>query len=119
MWCSGLTELVRIAAHAAAYDVDIVLHKTSYYTVYFCISQPNALLIEYVAYLPDGRDVRPIHRDFFVKEPLPTGSTVKAEAFDKPRFGLEISLHFKLVPASELLKPYYDIFGKKVLDSLP
>ncbi|EOO01272.1 putative l-rhamnonate dehydratase protein [Phaeoacremonium minimum UCRPA7] len=113
MWCGGMTELVRIATHAAAYDIDIVPHGTSHYTVHFCMSQQNAPLIEYVAYSPDGRNVGPVHGDFFIKEPLPTGGLVETKEFDKPGFGLEISPHVKLVPAEELLKPFYDIFGKQ------
>lgn len=112
MWCGGLTELLRIATHAAAYDTPIVPHGNSQYTVHFCMSQPNSPLIEYVAYSPDGKNVGPVHGDFFVKEPLPTGGIVKAEEFSKPGFGLEISPHVKLVPARDLLKPFYDIFGE-------
>ena len=112
MWCGGLTELLRIATHAAAYDVPVVPHGTSHYTVHFCMSQPNAPLIEYVAYSPDGKSVGPVHGDFFVKEPLPTNGIVRPEQFSKPGFGLEISAHVKLIPASDILKPYYDIFDK-------
>ena len=114
MWCGGLTELLRIAAHAAAYDIDLVPHGTSHYTVHFCVSQPNAPLIEYVAYAPDGRSVAPVNGDFFVREPLPQGGVVPTSEFDKPGFGLEISPHVRLVPAEELLKAYYDIFGKQL-----
>lgn len=113
MWCGGLTELIRIATHAAAYDTPIVPHGTSHYTVHFCMSQPNSPLIEYVAYSPDGKSVGPVHGDFFVKEPLPTDGIVKPEEFSKPGFGLEISPHVKLIPARELLKPFYDIFGEQ------
>ncbi|CAK7244827.1 MAG: hypothetical protein STHCBS139747_006373 [Sporothrix thermara] len=111
MWCGGLTELVRIAAHAAAYGTDIVPHGTSHYTVHFCMATPNSSLIEYVAYAPDGKSVTPVHGDFFVQEPLPTNGKVAASAFSKPGFGLDISPHVKLVSAGILLKPYYDIFG--------
>ena len=108
-----MTEMVRIATHAAAYDIEIVPHGTSHYTVHFCMSQQNAPLIEYVAYSPDGRNVGPVYGDFFVKEPLPTDGVVETKEFDKPGFGLEISPHVKLVPAQDLLKPFYDIFGKQ------
>jgi L-rhamnonate dehydratase len=77
------------------------------------MSQPNSPLIEYVAYSPDGKSVGPVHGDFFVKEPLPTGGIVKVEEFNKPGFGLEISPSVKLVPAQDLLKPFYDIFGQE------
>lgn len=112
MWCGGLTELLRIATHAAAYNIDVVPHGTSHYTVHFCMSQLNSSLIEYVAYSPDGRSVAPVHGDFFLKEPLPTDGKVKPEEFSRPGFGLEISPHVKLVSARDLLKPYYDIFGE-------
>jgi L-rhamnonate dehydratase len=111
-WCGGLTELLRIATHAAAYDVDIIPHGTSHYTVHFCMSQPNSSLIEYVAYSPDGKSVGPVYGDLFVKEPLPTDGSIKSAEFDKPGFGLEISPHVKLLPAGDFLKPYYDTFGK-------
>jgi L-alanine-DL-glutamate epimerase-like enolase superfamily enzyme len=111
-WCGGLTELLRISTHAAAYDVDVIPHGTSHYTVHFCMSQPNSSLIEYVAYSPDGKSVRPVYGDFFVKEPLPTDGIVKPEEFNKPGFGLEISPHVKLLPARDFLKPYLDVFGK-------
>ncbi|SPO03266.1 related to starvation sensing protein rspA [Cephalotrichum gorgonifer] len=117
MWCGGMTEMVRIATHAAAYDIDVVPHGTSHYTVHFCMSQPNSPLIEYVAYSPDGRSVAPVHGDFFVSEPLPTDGIVRPEEFSKPGFGLEISPHVELIPATDLLRPYFDIFGKKVPDS--
>ncbi|OAA57597.1 Mandelate racemase/muconate lactonizing enzyme [Niveomyces insectorum RCEF 264] len=118
MWCGGLTELIRIATHAAAYGTDVVPHGTSHYTVHFCMSQPNASLIEYVAYSPDGRTVAPVHGDFFVQEPLPTDGKVAPSAFSKPGFGLEISPHVKLISARDLLKPYYDIFGE-LKENLP
>lgn len=113
MWCGGLTELLRIATHAAAYDIPVIPHGNSHYTVHFCMSQPNAPLIEYVAYSPDGKSVGPVHGNFFVKEPLPTNGIVKPEDFSKPGLGLEISAHVKLVPATGILKPYYDIFGSR------
>lgn len=111
-WCGGLTELLRIATHAAAYDISVVPHGTSHYTVHFCMSQPNAPLIEYVAYSPDGKSVGPVYGDFFIKEPLPTDGIVKVEEFNKPGFGLEISPHVKLISACDILKPYYDIYAK-------
>lgn len=110
MWCGGLTELRRIGAHAAAYDVAVVPHATSHYSVHFCMSPPNAPIVEYMAYAADGTDTGPGNGDFFVKEPLPTHGIVKPEEFDKPGFGLEISPHVKLVPAGEVLKPYHDLF---------
>jgi L-rhamnonate dehydratase len=113
MWAGGITELLKIAAHAAAYDIDIVPHGTSHYTVHFCMSQTNTPLIEYVAYSPDGRSVAPVYGDFFKKEPLPENGLVHSKEFNSPGFGLEISEHVKLVPASGLLKAYYDIFGSQ------
>jgi len=111
MWCGGLTELIRIATHAAAYDTSVVPHGTSHYTVHFCMSQPNSPLIEYVAYSPDGKSVAPVHGDFFLKEPLPKNGVVTCEEFSKPGFGLEVSPLVKLIPSDELLKPYYNVFG--------
>lgn len=111
--------MVRIAAHAAAYGTDVVPHGTSHYTVHFCMATPNSSMIEYVAYAPDGKSVAPVHGDFFVQEPLPDADgRVRPSSFDKPGFGLEVSPHVKLVPARDLLAPYYAIFGE-LKENLP
>ncbi len=72
---SGLTELVRIAAHAAAYNIDIVplapvtIQSTSCMSANKRTADPSTL----VAYSPDGTAWLRFTGDFFVKEPLRDG----------------------------------------------
>lgn len=71
MWVGGLTELLRIAAHAAAYDLPVVPHGSGPYSYHFNISQPIAPFCEYVAASPDGTLVLPVFGNLFTGEVLP------------------------------------------------
>jgi L-rhamnonate dehydratase len=89
MWIGGLTELLRVAAHAAAYDLPVVPHGSGPYSYHFNISQPNAPFCEYVAASPDGRSVLPVFGRLFTGEVLPVnGRIAMGEA---PGFGMEIA----------------------------
>ena len=55
MWVGGLTELLRIAAHASAYDIPVVPHGSGPYSYHFIASQTGPAFCEYVAASPDGR----------------------------------------------------------------
>ncbi|MBV9220589.1 MAG: L-rhamnonate dehydratase [Methylobacteriaceae bacterium] len=87
MWCGGLTELLRICAHASAYDVPVVPHGSGPYSYHFVMSQPNAPFCEYVANSPDGRSVLPVFGALFANEPVPRDGTL--DVLDAPGFGLE------------------------------
>ncbi|MDQ0467067.1 L-rhamnonate dehydratase [Labrys wisconsinensis] len=95
MWAGGLTELVRIAAHAAAYDVPVVPHGSGPYSYHFVMSQPNAPFCEYVANSPDGRSVRPVFGNLFTNEPVPRDG--RLDVSDAPGFGLELAPDASLV----------------------
>lgn len=97
MWVGGLTELLRISAHAAAYDLPIVPHGSGPYSYHYVLSQTNAPFSEYVANSPDGTSVLPSFGSLFLNEPVPEGGRV--DIVDAPGFGLELNPSAKLVEA--------------------
>lgn len=103
----GLTELLKVAAAAAAYDIPVVPHASGPYSYHFVISQPNTPFQEYLANSPDGRSVEPVFGDLFIDEPIPTKGYLTPADLDKPGFGLEInpSARSKLIPSNYLLAP--------------
>lgn len=96
MWVGGLTETLRIAAHAAAYDTPIVPHGSGPYSYHFIVSQPGHAFCEYVAASPDGKTIQPVFGDLFVGEPIPVGGKLKIP--NAPGFGMEIRDRNLLVP---------------------
>jgi L-rhamnonate dehydratase len=96
MWVGGLTELLRIAAHASAYDIPVVPHGSGPYSYHFIASQTGPALCEYVAASPDGRTIRPVFGDLFVGEGLPVNGKLKVSP--APGFGMEIADRALLEP---------------------
>jgi L-rhamnonate dehydratase len=94
MWVGGMTELLRIAAHAAAYDLPVVPHGSGPYSYHFVMSQTNAPYCEYVANSADGRSVQPVFGELFSDEPTPTNG--RLDVSDAPGFGLTLSPHARL-----------------------
>ncbi|KAI6768242.1 hypothetical protein HG530_006251 [Fusarium avenaceum] len=106
MWLGGLTELLKVAALAAAYDIPVVPHASGPYSYHFQISQPNTPFQEYLANSPDGRSVLPVFGDLFTDEPIPTNGFLTTADLDKPGFGLTINpaARHKLIPSDYLFK---------------
>lgn len=96
MWVGGLTELLRIAAHAAAYDLPVVPHGSGPYSYHFIASQTQTAYCEYVAASPDGRSIQPVFGNLFVGEQLPDNGRLALG--DKPGFGMEFADRAMLVP---------------------
>src|SRR5665213_833628 len=94
MWVGGLTELLRIGAHASAYDIPIIPHGSGPYSYHYIASQPNSAICEYVAASPDGRSIRPVFGAIFADEPLPENGKLKIS--DAPGFGMTIGDREKL-----------------------
>ena len=88
MWVGGMTELLKIAAHASAYDVPVIPHGSGPYSYQFIASQTAPSFCEYVAASPDGRSIRPVFGDLFTGEPLPADG--KLRLTDAPGFGMEL-----------------------------
>jgi len=89
MWVGGLTELLRISAHAAAYDLPVVPHGSGPYSYHYVISQTNCPFSEYVANSADGTSVLPVFGALFLNEPVPQNGRIMLG--DAPGFGLELN----------------------------
>lgn len=98
MWVGGMTELLKIAGHAAAYDVAIVPHGSGPYSYHFIASQTGPAFCEYVAASPDGKSIAPVFGELFVGEDMPHNGILKIS--DRPGFGMELSDRALLVEMS-------------------
>jgi L-rhamnonate dehydratase len=96
MWVGGMTETLRIAAHAAAYDMQVIPHGSGPYSYHFIASQTGPAFCEYVAASPDGRSIQPVFGDLFDGEPLPEQGRLTLS--DAPGFGMELRDTGMLVP---------------------
>jgi L-rhamnonate dehydratase len=98
MWVGGLTELLRIAAHASAYDIPVIPHGSGPYSYHFIASQTGPAFCEYVAASPDGRSILPIFGDLFSGEDLPVNGRLRVSA--APGFGMNLVDRSRLVPVA-------------------
>jgi L-rhamnonate dehydratase len=89
MWVGGMTELLRIAAHAAAYDIPVVPHGSGPYSYHFIASQTGEAFCEYVAASPDGRTIEPVFGKLFTGEDVPRNGKLKVSS--APGFGMELA----------------------------
>jgi L-rhamnonate dehydratase len=98
MWVGGMTELLRIAAHASVHDTPVVPHGSGPYSYHFIASQTQEPLCEYVAASPDGRTATPVFGGLLSGEALPVGGKLRPSP--APGFGMEIAERSLLVPLS-------------------
>lgn len=96
MWVGGLTELLRISAHAAAYDLPVIPHGSGPYSYHFIASRTDAPRCEYVTAAPDGRSIRPVFGALFRDEPVPERGRLVVP--DRPGFGMELADRAMLEP---------------------
>ena len=89
MWVGGMTELLRIAAHASAYDTTVVPHGSGPYSYHFIASQTGPAFCEYVAASPDGRTVHPVFGSLFNGEEVPHNGKLRVS--DAPGFGMTLA----------------------------
>ena len=89
MWVGGLTELLKIAAHASAYDIPVVPHGSGPYSYHFIASQTGPAYCEYVAASPDGRSIQPVFGSLFTGEAVPKNGKLKMTK--APGFGMELA----------------------------
>jgi len=89
MWVGGLSETLRIAAHAGAYDVPIVPHGSGPYSYHFIASRTEPAFCEYVAASADGRSILPVFGKLMEGEPVPVNG--RLEIPDAPGFGMELA----------------------------
>ncbi|KAK1926834.1 racemase [Papiliotrema laurentii] len=103
MWLGGLTELIKVAAMAAAYDIPVVPHGSGPYSFHAILSFPNSDFCEYIANSADGRSVSPSFGNLFTNEILPVNGKVDLKDCG-PGFGLELNPEAELVPYSDFFK---------------
>lgn len=96
MWLGGLTELLRVSAMAAAYDVPVVPHASGPYSYHFVLAQTNSPFCEFVNFSPDGKDIVPIFGGLFSNEPVPVDGVMPFP--QEPGFGLTIADRDRLAP---------------------
>lgn len=104
-WVGGLTELLKIAALASAYDIPVVPHASGPYSYHFTFSQPNCPFQEYVAASPDGKTILPVFGNLFLNEPMPEKGYLDISSLNKPGFGLELNPRARLVSSDLLFSP--------------
>lgn len=105
MWLGGLTELLKVSAQAAAYDIPVVPHASGPYSYHFVVSQTNSPFQEYLANSPDGQSVLPVFGNLFINEPIPEKGYLDVSVLDKPGFGLELNPSAPLIDAANILNP--------------
>jgi len=91
MWVGGLTETLKIAAHASAYDVVVVPHGSGPYSYQFIASQTGPAFCEYVAASADGKTIMPVFGDLFEGEAMPVNGKLRIS--DAPGFGMVLAGH--------------------------
>ena len=96
MWVGGMTELLRISAHASAYDVPVIPHGSGPYSYHFITSQTGPAFCEYVAASPDGRNIHPVFGTLFVGEQVPENGKLRVNT--APGFGMDLADHSMLIP---------------------
>ncbi|MBT3233949.1 MAG: L-rhamnonate dehydratase [Nitrospina sp.] len=103
MWCGGLTELLRISAMAAAYDIPVVPHGSGAYSYHFVVTQPHCPFCEYLNTSTDCLSFPPVFGNMFENEILPRNGKIKLT--DDPGWGLKLNrkdlVLNRVSPASE------------------
>jgi L-alanine-DL-glutamate epimerase-like enolase superfamily enzyme len=89
MHVGGLTEVLRIAAMAAAYDIPVSPHCGGSYSYHFSITQPHSPFVEYFNASPGGDRIGPVLGPMFLGEPLPEGGRITLS--NDPGWGLELN----------------------------
>ncbi|VEU22877.1 DEKNAAC103960 [Brettanomyces naardenensis] len=105
MWVGGMTELLKIAAQAAAYDIPVVPHASGPYSYHFVASQNNTPFQEYLASSPDSTAVLPVFGKLFTNEVIPSKGYLDITQLDLPGFGLKLNPDVKLIDAEGILNP--------------
>jgi L-alanine-DL-glutamate epimerase-like enolase superfamily enzyme len=106
-----MTELIKITSMAAAYDIPVVPHASSFYSYHFALSQTNAPFAEALNNAPDGKSVLPSFGKLFLNEPLPQNGIIRPEDLDAPGFGMILNPEVKLIDA----KGIFDVSPEKPL----
>ena len=88
MWVGGMSELLKIGAHASTLDIPVIPHGSGPYSYHFIASQTAPPLCEYVATSADGRSILPVFGDLFEGEDVPVNG--KLILSDAPGVGMTL-----------------------------
>jgi L-rhamnonate dehydratase len=88
MWAGGLTEALRIASVASAFDVTVVPHAGGIYSYHYAMTQPTIPFVEYCITSPAGDEISPVFGDMFEGEPLALDGTITLS--EAPGWGLRL-----------------------------
>ncbi len=91
-WCGGLTELRRIAALAAAYDIPVIPHTGGTFDcIHFVMATPNAPWAE--LFMPPPGGPKEVYRRYEEDNQITRGPEgVYARPSDRPGFGWDIEV---------------------------
>jgi L-rhamnonate dehydratase len=95
-WCGGLTELLKIAAYAAAHGVLVVPHGSSVYSYHFVATRHESPFAEFLMMAPDAASVVPMFTPLLTGEPVPARGRIPVSALDRPGFGVELNRELAL-----------------------
>jgi len=85
----GMTETLRIAAMASAYDITVIPHCSGVYAYNFGIASTLTPFNEFINLHPKATEVVPIFGKMFTNEPVPIKGEVTLT--DLPGFGAELN----------------------------
>jgi L-rhamnonate dehydratase len=89
MWMGGLTEAMRVAAMAAAYDIPVIPHGSGAYSYHYVMALPHSPFCEYLITSPKADRIEPVFGGLFENEELPVDGKIRPS--DEPGFGLKLS----------------------------
>jgi L-rhamnonate dehydratase len=89
MYVGGMTEMLRIAGLAAAYDVPVIPHCGGPYSYHFAAAQPGTPFVEYINLSPSGDRVVPVFGRLFSGESLPVKGEIVLS--NEPGWGLTVN----------------------------
>lgn len=90
-WCGGLTELLRIAAIASAYDIPVIPHLggTSPYSTHFVMATPNSPMAEF--FWPPAGGPPEVYQHWEKEHGITRGAEgIYTRPLDRPGFGLDV-----------------------------
>ena len=90
----GMTETLRIAAMASAYDLIVIPHCSGVYAYNFGIASSLTPINEFINLSPKGDKIVPVFGSIFKDEPIPINGEIYLS--EKPGFGVEFNNEVEL-----------------------
>ena len=93
-WVGGLTEVRRIVAMAAAYDIPVIPHGSSVFSYHLQYAFTNCPIAEFLMMSPRADQVVPLFGELFEDEPLPKNGYLDLP--ELPGWGVQLNSNLKL-----------------------